>query len=73
MEDLFSPEFWALVQSAQNRGQRRGQAIFNIAYEMFPDIVRELNTTQYDPFHRDERISEFLEELVNRLTEKDSQ
>jgi hypothetical protein len=68
MEDLFSPEFWAIVSSKQREGQRKGQAIFNTAYDMFPQEVRYLDGSLYDPFYDDRKIGEFLERLVDRLT-----
>lgn len=68
MEELFSKEFWAIVASKQREGQRKGQAVFNTAYDMFPKEVGEIVSTKWDPFYNDSRVSLFLEGLVTRLT-----
>ena len=68
MEDLFSPEFWAIVASKQREGQRKGQAVFNTAADMFPQEVRFLSGTSVDPFYQDGNLRYFLEDLVERLT-----
>jgi hypothetical protein len=70
MEDLFLPDFWAVVSGKMRNGQRRGQAIFNTAYEMFPEEVRFLDGSLYDPFYDDRKIPEFLERLADRLTRR---
>lgn len=73
MEDLFSPEFWAIVAKRQREGQRYGQAVYNTAADQFPRWAwGPLNGTLYDPFYRDERVPEFLICLVDILTKKGS-
>ena len=49
---------------------RMGQAYFNYAYEMYPNVADKLRGTQYDCFYLDERIPEFLEELNKLLLQK---
>ncbi len=46
---------------------RRGQAYFNYAYEMFPEVVDEIRGTDRDCFYRNDRIGIFLEELNSKL------
>lgn len=45
---------------------RKGQAIYNYAFERFPDVVDKMDP-RYDCFYIDARIEIFLEEL-KRLT-----
>lgn len=40
---------------------RKGQAAFNVLWEVRPDIANEVHTTKLDPFHRDDRLPEFYE------------
>lgn len=68
MEELFSPEFWAVVASKQREGQRKGQAIFNTAFSFFQTETRMLDGSVFDPFHQDSRIPVFLEKLADLLT-----
>lgn len=39
---------------------RRGQAAFNLLWEMRRDLAEQIHTTQRDPFHRDDRLPDFL-------------
>lgn len=68
MEDLFLPEFWEYVRAKQRQGQRRGQAIFNVAYFFWPKEARILCSSPVDPFYQDGNIPYFLEELADLLT-----
>lgn len=68
MEELFSPEFWAVVSSKQREGQRKGQAVFNTAADFFPTESRKLSGTFADPFYHDYRIEAFLTGIVEYLT-----
>jgi hypothetical protein len=67
MESLFDFVFWTRVAAKQRQGQRKGQAVFNVAADMFPVETREVNSL-YDPFYNDDKISEFLTALVEILT-----
>lgn len=44
---------------------RYGQAIFNAAYAMFPNATNKLRNTKYDCYYHDERVVDFLTELIN--------
>lgn len=44
---------------------RYGQAIFNAAYEMYPESTNRLRNTKYDCFYNDDRVNDFLTELIN--------
>ena len=44
---------------------RYGQAIFNAALTMFPYSTNKLRNTQYDCYYHDERINDFLTQLIN--------
>lgn len=68
MEDLFSPDFWALVSAKQRQGQRYGQAVANTAFYFWPNLSRMLDGSLYDPFYQDSRVPEFLERLADLLT-----
>lgn len=43
-----------------NTGMRKGQALFNAAVSVIPELVEELVGTEVDPFYDDSRISAFL-------------
>jgi hypothetical protein len=68
MEDLFSYDFWKLVESRMREGQRKGQAIVNTAYYFYTDETRKLDGTLWDCFYDDRRIPEFLTRLLDLLT-----
>ena len=44
---------------------RYGQAIFNVAYAMFPRATNKLRNTEYDCYYHDDRINDFLTQLIN--------
>lgn len=39
---------------------RWGQAVFNVLYEMRPDLSEQIRGTDLDPFYRDDRVREAL-------------
>lgn len=49
------------------QGQRFGQAVFNTASYYWPNEVRPLAGSSYDPFHRDEKVEEFLTVVKERV------
>jgi hypothetical protein len=55
-------EFMALLHEymMQNRGQRKGQAAFNLLYTYFPEQVDEVRGSHLDPFYNDGRLDPFL-------------
>ena len=48
---------------------RKGQAIYNYAFEKFPELVGKMDP-RYDCFYLDERIEIFLEELKRLIKQK---
>lgn len=60
-----------IISEANARPQhiRYGQAIFNITYKMYPDIVNKLRGTDLDCFYQDEKVDKFLDALENLLLE----
>ena len=48
---------------AQNPELRFGQAMWNIAHDKKPDVVRPLVGTEYDPFYDNSRVNDFIVKL----------
>jgi hypothetical protein len=46
--------------------QRRGQMFFNVLAEARPDISERVRGGSLDPFHRDDRIPDFLRHVEDR-------
>ena len=44
---------------------RYGQAIFNAALDLFPFATNKLRNTEYDCYYHDDRVNEFLNQLIN--------
>ncbi len=42
---------------------RKGQSVFNSAYELFPDEANKLRGSSVDCFHQDKYIEKFLKAL----------
>ena len=52
---------------------RFGQAIYNVAYDMFPDEVEDICNTEFDCFYHDDLVDKFLgrlQYLINLNAEK---
>lgn len=47
---------------------RYGQCIFNIVYNLYPDVVG-LIPTNVDPFYKDSNVDAFLDELKKKYNE----
>lgn len=45
---------------------RYGQAIFNAAYELYPNATNELRNTEYDCYYDNDRVEKFLTKLINQ-------
>ena len=60
-----------IISEANTRPQhiRYGQAIFNVAYKMYPNAVNKLRGTDLDCFYQDEKVDKFLNALENLLLE----
>lgn len=58
-----------IISEANARPQRirYGQAIFNVAYKMYPNAVNKLRGTDLDCFYQDEKVDKFLNALENLL------
>jgi len=39
---------------------RKGQAVFNLMYYMFPEIANKYRGSDIDPFHNDENCEKFV-------------
>lgn len=50
-----------------NHEQRYGQACFNVLHAVEPKLANEIRGTNLDPFHRDERVPEFLAKVRDHL------
>lgn len=46
---------------------REGQAVFNAAYQLYPDHADMLRGTIYDPFYDDDRIDRFISMLTSMV------
>ena len=46
---------------------RAGQAAFSVLYQTRPDLANAINSTELDPFYRDERLPAFWAWLVLTL------
>lgn len=61
--------FWIGVSYRQEvEGQRFGQAVFNTADYFWPQHVRPLAGSSYDPFYNDSKVLEFLTVVLERIT-----
>ena len=49
-------------------GQRFGQAVFNTASYYWPQEVRPLAGSIHDPFHNDAKVEDFLNVVLERVT-----
>ena len=46
---------------------RYGQAVFNYAYEVFPVEVDKIRGTEFDCFHNNNKVTDFLKALYYKL------
>lgn len=53
---------WKLIKV--NTEIRYGQAIYCAAYDECPELVEKLRNTKYDCYYDDDRVTEFLEQLI---------
>jgi hypothetical protein len=44
---------------------RKGQAAFNIAYEMWPEVANKARGSLFDPFNNDSKLDDFLLFLID--------
>jgi hypothetical protein len=66
---------WEFIETEAKHAQarfpewRHGQALFNILYAFHPAIANKIRGTEFDCFHRDERISDFKKRVIELLEE----
>lgn len=60
---MLRSELMLLVSLRMDRGQRYGQAVFNVLYEHFPVEVERFRGSLVDPFYEDGNVEPFLERL----------
>jgi hypothetical protein len=60
--------FWAKIHEFEHIGMRRGQAIYNVAFQLDADITNEVVRMVGDPFYNDECNALFFQEF-NRMYE----
>jgi hypothetical protein len=58
-----SREFWSQVAAQQRKGCRRGQAVFNVAYEMDETACDDACDKVGDPFNDESKVIAFVSEL----------
>ena len=46
---------------------REGQAYFNAFYERYPELADQIRGTANDPFHHDDKIVMFIEQIKHCL------
>lgn len=51
------------AKDSQGDHLRFGQALYNIVYSEFPEIVSQVQGTELDPFYDDSNIESFLDYL----------
>ena len=59
-------EFLALSfqKKRHNPDLRIGQAVFNLAFELFPEWAEMIRSSDVDPFFLDEKVEDFLKSSV---------
>jgi hypothetical protein len=55
------------VTMRERRGQRKGQAFFNVLYEMEPELAHRVIGTDADPFYDDGKLPDFLLRVAEEL------
>ena len=59
LEDQYIDEYLSNLE----KGQRKGQAIFNAIHTVDPDTANKLRATDLDCYYFDERVKLFLEKV----------
>lgn len=66
MEKMFSSLTLRILAQAARKEHpqwRWGQAVWNVAVHYWPKQVEQFRATELDPFHNDDRVSEFISAL----------
>lgn len=53
--------------TAQPCGMRTGQAYFNAAYDLWPEVVNRIRGTGLDPFYDDANLPAFFAYLLRNV------
>jgi hypothetical protein len=51
----------------ERRGQRKGQAFFNVLQDLDPELAGRLTNTADDPFYNDQKLPGFLVRVAQEL------
>lgn len=62
-------DFYALVRKRQAEGQRYGQAVFNVAWNVWPDVAMKAKDEGIDPFNDDSKADEFMGFVLSHVTD----
>lgn len=57
-------KFIESIRKTKPADMRLGQAIFNTCTNYFPKRTEEARGTNIDPFHRDDKINDFLDYVM---------
>ena len=58
--------YWDVIDSRkQPDGQRFGQWLFNVLYELYPDYADTIRGTHVDPFYDSKRVWQFTLHISN--------
>lgn len=58
-----SREFWSQVSALQRKGLRRGQAVYNVAFDMDETACDDAAEKIGDPFNDETKVIAFVAEL----------
>lgn len=47
----------------KNNYLRTGQILFNVLYDIAPEVANEIRGTEFDPYYLDSRIRAFLDRI----------
>ena len=56
------------LKKKSNKCLRKGQLMFNILHEMYPDLAKEIKGSVIDPFFIDSNIPDFIKYIDSRIT-----
>lgn len=56
-------ELLTILNNTPLKGQRKGQAFFNLLYKFYPSVANSIRNTEYDPFYQDE----LLDKCINKI------
>lgn len=71
-DKLLNKEFREAVANRQRNGERYGQAVYNCAYELFPEEVNQLGGSNVDPFYSSGMVRDFIRSLIDLVNKSNS-